>query len=97
MNTGKAVSRENEGEVGVDQLIPAVKLEGSRAERLKTLDAAIARLERERSRLVGPSPKIPPGERESRYINAPVWPWFAAGWLLGALFVLLFLLAGVFA
>jgi hypothetical protein len=27
------------------------------------------------------------------YLNAPVWPWVAAGWIAGALFVLSFLLA----
>jgi len=32
-------------------------------------------------------------EPRGPYINAPVWPWFAAGWIVGALFVLLFLIA----
>ena len=82
----------------VPQMIPALKLEGPRMEQLKALDAAIGRLEQLRRNLVGePAPHVPPGELHGRYINAPVWPWFAAGWVLGALFVLAFLLAGALA
>jgi len=32
-------------------------------------------------------------ERDSRYINAPVWPWSAAGWLIAATLLLMFVAA----
>jgi hypothetical protein len=32
-------------------------------------------------------------ERDSRYINAPVWPWSVAGWSLAAMFILFFVAA----
>jgi hypothetical protein len=32
-------------------------------------------------------------ELHGPYIDAPVWPWSAAGWALGALFIVLFLVA----
>jgi len=79
-------------------VIPALKLEGSRAERLRTLDEGIAHLRQLRGSLIGePLPHVPPGELHGRFINAPVWPWFVAGWVLGALFVLAFLLADAWA
>ena len=61
---------------------------------VKALDAVIASLEQLRGELVGESlaDTLPSG-LQGRYINAPAWPWFAAGWILGALFVLLFLVA----
>jgi hypothetical protein len=40
-----------------------------------------------------PVPGAPAYELYGRYINAPVWPWLAAGWVLGALFVVLFVVA----
>ncbi len=59
---------------------------------VKTLDDVIASLQELRSTLVGRSTsETPPSELQGRYINAPVWPWFAAGWIVGALFVLMFL------
>jgi hypothetical protein len=95
-HTIRTASREDD--VSPPQIIPALKLEGARAERLKTVEAAIARLERLRNSLGGGAlPPLPSGELYGRHINAPVWPWFAAGWLLGALFALAFLLAGIFA
>jgi|SoiMethySBSTD1v2_1073268.scaffolds.fasta_scaffold880988_1 hypothetical protein len=35
-------------------------------------------------------------EFDSPYINAPVWPWSAAGWSLATMFVVLFLLARIY-
>jgi len=35
----------------------------------------------------------PSNVRWSRYVDAPVWPWSVGGWVLAALFVLLFALA----
>jgi hypothetical protein len=32
-------------------------------------------------------------ERDSRYINAPVWPWSLAGWLIAAMTILMFVAA----
>ena len=61
---------------------------------VKTLDAVIAHLQKLRSTLVSETlAEAPPSELQGRYINAPAWPWFAAGWIVGALVVLLFLVA----
>ena len=60
----------------------------------KALDAVIANLQQLRSTLVGETQtETPLSELQGRYIDAPVWPWFAAGWIVGALVVLLFLVA----
>jgi hypothetical protein len=79
---------------GAPIVIPAVELTGSLGDRLETLDASIARLQRLRHTLVG---KLPPDahpyELHGPYLHAPVWPWFAAGWIVGALFVLMFVFA----
>jgi hypothetical protein len=58
------------------------------------VDAAVVRLQELRITLSGTS-RVPvaPYELHGPYLNAPAWPWFAAGWTLGALFVLLFFLA----
>jgi hypothetical protein len=80
--------------VDSEQLIPAVELTGSRNERLKMLDDAIGRLQVMRRVLAGEAvPGAPSNELYGPYINAPVWPWFAAGWVVGALFVLAFVIA----
>jgi len=75
-------------------VIPSFELKGSLADRLKTLDTGIAHLQELRRTLAGapPSPDAP-YDLHGRYLNAPVWPWFAAGWVVGALFVVLFLVA----
>lgn len=75
------------------EVIPPVELHGSPGHRLRTLDAAIARLQALRRAIAGEPTPIPPPELHGPYINAPVWPWFAAGCVLGALFVLLFVVA----
>jgi hypothetical protein len=36
---------------------------------------------------------VTPCELNGPYINAPVWPWLAAGWALVAVFVLLVVVA----
>jgi hypothetical protein len=35
----------------------------------------------------------PSYERDSPYINAPIWPWALAGWTISALHLFLFLAA----
>ena len=76
-------------------VIPSVELKGSLSERLRTIDAAIVQLETLRRALAGePVPARGGGyEGPSAYANARAWPWFAAGMLFGALFVLLTLMA----
>jgi hypothetical protein len=79
---------------GASVVIPAIELRGSLRDRLQTLDSAIARLYSMRGALAGePVPGAPPNEVYGRYVNAPVWPWFTAGCVIGALFVLVFVIA----
>ena len=84
-------SREETIDVSV---VPAVELKGSQAERLKALDDSINRLLQMRRMLTGDAaPYQERAELYGPYLHAPVWPWFVAGWIIGALFVLLFVLA----
>ena len=79
-------------------VIPAIELKGSPAEKLRTLDEAIVRLRHVRRAVMGePAAGIPPHELRGRYIDAPSWPWFLAGWVFGALFVLVLLVARTYA
>ena len=79
-------------------VIPAVELHGSQADRLQALESSIVRLQRLKLTLVGgAAPHEPPSELHGPYLHAPVWPWFLAGWVAGALFVLLFVIARLFA
>jgi hypothetical protein len=83
---------------GAPVVIPAVELHGSLADRLRTLDAAIARALELRRTMAGESlTDVPPSELHGPYLHASVWPWFLAGWIVGALFVLMFVFARVFA
>ena len=85
-------------EVSVSHFIPSVELKGSRAQKLRKLDTLIAYLERLRRTLATDTVAERTGyEGPSRYIDAPVWPWLAAGIVLGALFVLLVVLAWSYA
>jgi hypothetical protein len=34
-------------------------------------------------------------ERDSRFINAPVWPWTITGWLLAVTFVIMLVIAWI--
>jgi len=63
-----------------------VTLTGSTADQLRALETSIAYLQRLRHELTGDSllPTMPP-ELHGPYLNAPVWPWFLAGWIVGAL------------
>jgi hypothetical protein len=81
--------------VGAPVMIPSVELRGTLCERLATLDASIARLQRLRRAIVGDAEISDKRayELHGPYINAPVWPWFVAGWVIGALFVLMFVFA----
>jgi hypothetical protein len=79
-------------------IIPAVELTGSPGARLRTLDVAIAQLQRQRRSMVGDASPVPhPHELHGPYLHAPVWPWFLAGWIIGALFVLMFVFSRAFA
>lgn len=74
-------------------VIPSVELRGSLVDRLRTLDAAIRRLQSMRRGLSRePVPGGPPNEVYGPHINAPVWPWTVAGWTLAVVFMLLFLI-----
>ena len=68
-------------------------LQGSRSDRLRALDDAIVRLELLRESIAGEPLRPRPSELLGPYINAPVWPWFAAGWVIGAACVLMFVVA----
>lgn len=79
------------GEVDAPLVIPSLELSRSPSERLQALDASIVRLQQLKRTLVGDtSPHEPPSELHGPYLHAPVWPWFVAGWVIGALFVLMF-------
>jgi len=75
-------------------VIPAVELSGSHADRLRALNASIVRLQQLKRTLVGDTtPHEASTELHGPYLYAPVWPWFLAGWIIGALFVLMFVFA----
>ena len=40
---------------------------------------------------------ITPPELHGPYLNAPVWPWQMAGWILTTLFALMFVIARLLA
>lgn len=75
------------------EVIPQLELRGSLTEKLRAIDAAIIRLQVVRGSLAGEPLRPRPSELQGPYINAPVWPWFAAGWFLGAICVLMFVIA----
>ena len=78
--------------------IPAVELSGSQAARLRALETSIVRLQQLRLTLAGEALlHEPPSELHGPYLHAPVWPWFLAGWVAGALFVLMFVFARLLA
>jgi hypothetical protein len=87
----------DEGVARASVVIPSVELTGSLAERLRTLDTSIAHLHTLRRSMAGDLPDAPPYELHGPYLHAPVWPWFAAGWVIGALFVLMFVFARMLA
>ena len=78
---------------GQPEVIPPLELRGSLAEKLRAIDVAIVRLEVLRGSLTGEPARPRPSELQGPYINAPVWPWFAAGWFLGAICDLMFVVA----
>ena len=90
--TDGRTAKDPEG-AGQPEVIPPLELRGSLAEKLRAIDAAIIRLEVLRGTLAGEPLRPRPSELQGPYINAPVWPWFAAGWMLGALCVLMFVVA----
>ena len=76
----------------VPDVIPAVPLTGSRADKVRAIDAALAQLEQLRAALSDePGPRAIRAELRGPYINAPVWPWTVAGWSFAALFLALLL------
>ena len=65
----------------------------NRVDPLTTLDGAIASLQRLRDQFDDRPDNARQHEVFGRYINAPVWPWFFAGTLVGAVIVLMFAVA----
>jgi hypothetical protein len=89
--------KSNDDASGASVVLPPLELKGSTEEKLKAIDAEMRRLEQLRRSVAGDvSKNILSQELYGPYLNAPVWPWFAAGWVLGALFVLLFVVAWSF-
>src|SRR2546430_1940767 len=83
-----------DAELRISHFIPSVDLKGSRNDKLETLDTLIIDLERVRKSLAGETVVARGGfGGPGRHIGSPTWPWFAAGALLGALFLLLIILA----
>ena len=75
-------------------LIPAIELNGSRGEKLKKLDTLIRQFQQLRRALAGDAGYQKGAlERPGRHIDSPEWPWFVAGTSVGALIVLLLVLA----
>lgn len=90
------VADHDETELRMSHFIPSVELKGTRAQKLRRLDTLIVYLERLRRSLAGDTVIGRAGyEGPSRYIDAPAWPWLAAGIVLGALFVLLLVAAWI--
>ena len=72
--------------MNVPDVISQVELKGSRADKLKTLNASIATLESIRAALQGDaSISALPSDLHGPYINAPVWPSWARSWKLAKL------------
>jgi hypothetical protein len=81
---------ENESETRISHFIPSVELKGSRDEKLEKLDTLIRYLEHLRHRLAGDAAATLASDgRPSPFAARPAWPWFAAGVLASALFLLL--------
>lgn len=84
-------------ETTISHFIPSVELKGSRSDKLRKLDTLIVYLERLRRSLEGDAAHAGRDEDRGGYVERPMWPWFTAGTLLGALVVLLLLGARSFA
>src|SRR5262245_8118690 len=90
------VQRPEDTEIKMSHFIPSGELKGSRSQKLEKLDLLIAHLEGLRKSLAGDTEAAhSPLDGPSRHISAPVWPWFAAGIVLGALLTLWLLLADI--
>ena len=86
-----AVRTSVEREATISHFIPSVELAGSRIEKLRKLDTLILYLENLRDSLA----RDPTQEaRPSHEIGRPLWRWFAAGVVVGAVSILLFFAAG---
>jgi hypothetical protein len=86
-----AVKTSVETEATISHFIPSVELTGSRSEKLRKLDTLILYLEKLRGSLARDTTKE---SRPSHEGARPAWGWFAAGVVVGAVFVLLFFTAG---
>jgi hypothetical protein len=87
-----------ETEARISHFIPSVELKGSRGEKLQKLNTLIVYLDQLRSSLAANTTGGQGGyEDPGRYVESPAWPWFAAGALVGGLFVLLLLAARIWA
>jgi hypothetical protein len=86
-----AVKTSVETEATISHFIPSVELTGSRSEKLRKLDTLILYHEKLRGSLARDTTKE---SRLSQEGARPAWGWFAAGVVVGAVFVLLFFAAG---
>lgn len=85
-----AVRTSVETEATISHFIPSVELTGSRTEKLRKLDTLILCLEKLRGSLARDMTKDDCPSPERRRL---AWGWFAAGVVVGAVFVLLFFAA----
>jgi hypothetical protein len=74
----------------ISHFIPSVGLTGSRDEKLRRLDTLMIYLEQLRRSLAGDTTKEPARAPNRAH---PVWGWFAAGMVVGAVSILLLLRA----
>jgi hypothetical protein len=80
-----------DAEATISHFIPSVELTGSRSDKLRKLDTLIRHLEQLRRGLAGDTTKVP---ARAPNLAHPVWGWFAAGIVAGAISILLLLRAG---
>jgi hypothetical protein len=75
----------------ISHFIPSVELTGSRDEKLRKLETLMIYLEQLRRSLAGDTTKEPARAPNRAH---PVWGWFVAGMVVGAVSILLLLRAG---
>ena len=80
-----------DAETTISHFIPSVELTGSRRDKVRKLDTLIVYLEQLRRGLAGDTTKKPARAPNRAH---PVWGWFAAGMVVGAVSILLLLRAG---
>jgi len=86
-DTKRAASPEGDNPV-ISHFIPSVELTGSRDDKLRKLDTLIDYLHQLRGRLAGDAAVKPV---TAARVRGSAWQWFTAGFVLGAVCVLLLL------